>query len=154
MRRIRYTKLLVTINTNKAPNTAAQEQYYQDGLRRFVERTLNNVDSWRRVLTVEPSFDDAIDFINVDAIGIERGSERHRMHVHFVVDIQHHGKVMLTKNSNWLWKKLADESMPFADRGCNAQVELLNASYLNYMTKQSGNIRQLASLGVQEAESF
>ena len=146
--------LAVTINTNKAPNTAAQEQFYDDRLREFVERTLNTVDSWRQVLTVEPSFDDAIDHIDVDAIGIERGEERHRMHVHFVVTIQHHGKVMLNKNTNWRWKKLADASMPFTNRGCNVDVKLMNASYLNYVTKSAGSIRQLASLGVQEAESF
>lgn len=151
--RIRYTMLAVTVNTNKAPNTAMQEQFYIDGLRRFVEVTLNSVASWQRVLTVQPNFD-AIDYINVDAIGVERGSERHRMHVHFVVTIQHHGKVMLTKNTNWLWKKLADESMRFADRGCNVQVDLLNSSYLNYVTKHSGGLRQLSSIGVQPAEAF
>ena len=127
--------LLVTINTNKAPNTAMQEQFYIDGLREFIERTLNTIDSWRRVLTVQPSFNDAIDHIDVDAIGIERGEERHRMHAHFVVTIQHHGKVMLTKNTNWLWKKLADEN-------------------LNYVTKNSGGIKQIATLGVQPIESF
>lgn len=132
--RIRYTMLLVTINTNKAPNTAMQEQFYIDGLREFIERTLNTVASWRTVLTVQPSFD-AIDHIDVDAIGIERGEERHRMHAHFVVTIQHHGKVMLTKNTNWLWKKLADEN-------------------LNYVTKTSGGIKQIATLGVQPIESF
>lgn len=152
--RIKYTMLNVTINTNKAPNTAAQEQYYGDRLREFVEQTLNTVDSWRRVLVVEPSFDDAIDHIDVDAIGIERGDVRHRMHVHFVVTIQHHGKVMLNKNTNWLWKKLADEALPFANRGCNVNVDLLNASYLNYTTKNAGNIRTLGSLGVQESERF
>lgn len=146
--------LLVTINTNKAPNTAMQEQFYIDGLREFIERTLNTVDSWRRVLTVQPSFNDAIDHIDVDAIGIERGEERHRMHAHFVVTIQHHGKVMLTKNTNWLWKKLADENLKFADRGCNVDVKLLNSSYLNYVTKNSGGIKQIATLGVQPVESF
>lgn len=146
--------LLVTINTNKAPNTAMQEQFYIDGLREFIERTLNTVDSWRKVLTVQPSFDDAIDHIDVDAIGIERGEERHRMHAHFVVTIQHHGKVMLTKNTNWLWKKLADENLKFADRGCNVDVKLLNSSYLNYVTKTSGGIKQIATLGVQPVESF
>lgn len=152
--RIKYTMFMVTINTNKAPNTAAQEQYYDDRLREFVEVTLNNVDSWRRVLTVQPSFNDAVDHIDVDGIGIERGAERHRMHVHFVVTIQHHGKVMLNKNTNWLWKKLADEAMPFANRGCNADVKLLNASYLNYTTKNAGSIRTLGSLGVQASERF
>lgn len=152
-KRVRYTMLNVTINTNKAPNTAAQEEYLSDGLREFVERTLASVASWKRVLTVRPSFD-AIDHIDVDAIGVERGDEQHRMHVHFVVTIQHHGKVMLTKNTNWLWKKLADESLPYADRGCNVNVQLLNASYLNYVTKHSGTLRQLGTLGVQEVESF
>ena len=148
---MRYTMLAITINTNKA---AAQEQVLKEDLRRFVTERLTLPEVWAKLINITPSFD-AVDHIDVSAIGIERGARRHRIHVHFVVTIQHHGKV------NWrgtqrLWQTEVNSFLTYASSS-NVSVDLLNARSLNYVTKGSGSggvSKALAVLGVQEAVVF
>lgn len=144
--------LAVTINTNKAPTNAAEEQWLTDGLRRFIQRDLAVVANWRRLVPVRPSFE-AIDHIDVNAIGIERGPKRHRIHAHFVVTIQHHGSVRLNRFVRYKWQDLVNSKLPYT-KGANVAVDLLNARHLNYVSKNSGTTRQLQQLGVQEAVVF
>ena len=153
--RIRYTMLAITINTNKAATSAAQEQVLKEDLRRFVTERLTLPEVWAKLINITPSFD-AVDHIDVSAIGIERGARRHRIHVHFVVTIQHHGKV------NWrgtqrLWQTEVNSFLTYASSS-NVSVDLLNARSLNYVTKGSGSGastgKALAVLGVQEAVVF
>lgn len=143
----------VTINTNKAPNNAAEEAYYTDGLRRFISVDLADAVNWRRLLPfVDPDFS-AIDHIDVNAIGIERGPKRHMIHAHFVVTIQHHGKVRLNRYLEGHWQRFVTEKVRYT-KGAYVHIQLLNSKHLNYVSKQSGTSKQLRQLGVQEAVVF
>lgn len=149
--RIRYTMLAITVNTNKAATTAAQEQVLKEDLRRFITERLTLPEVWAKLINISPSFD-AVDHIDVSAIGIERGGKRHRIHAHFVVTIQHHGSV------NWRgtqrpWQAEVNSFLTYASSS-NVSVDLLNARSLNYISKGSGGGKALAVLGVQEAVVF
>lgn len=150
--RIRYTMLAITINTNKAATTAAEELYLTNGLRRFISEVLGNPLNWRRLIPISPDFS-AIDHIDVNAIGIERGPKRHRIHAHFVVTIQHHGKVLLNRNMKYKWQDLVNSKIEYT-RGSNVQIDLLNSRHLNYVSKNSGGIKQIHTIGVQEPVIF
>jgi hypothetical protein len=146
--------LAITVNTNKAATTAAQEQVLKEDLRRFITERLTLPEVWAKLINISPSFD-AVDHIDVSAIGIERGGKRHRIHAHFVVTIQHHGSV------NWRgtqrpWQAEVNSFLTYASSS-NVSVDLLNARSLNYVTKGSGTAgtgKALAVLGVQEAVVF
>lgn len=150
--RVRYSMLAITVNTNRAATTAAEEDYYKRGLRKFIEIDLAVVDNWRRLLPMRPDFS-AIDHIDVSAIGIERGPKRHRIHAHFVVTIQHHGQLRLNRFLKYKWQDLVNSKLEYT-RGSNVQVDLLNSRHLNYVSKHSGGIKTILNLGVQEPVIF
>lgn len=143
--------LLVTLNTNKAASTAAQERFYKDRLARFIRVELGSVESWRTLIRIEPSFD-AIDHIDVSAIGVERGPKYHRIHAHFVVTIQHHGKVNF-RYTQKRWQTLVNERLGFGT-GTYAEVELLDARRLNYAVKTSGGKLRPVGGGIQGAGKY
>lgn len=148
--RIRYTMLAITINTNKAATTAAQERVLKDDLRQFITTRLALPEVWQKLINITPGFD-AVDHIDVSAIGIERGSRKHRIHAHFVVTIQHRGRI------NWRgtqrkWQAEVNANLHFVTAS-NVSVDLLNARSLNYTAKGHGG-KALAVLGVQEAVVF
>lgn len=146
-RRIRYTMLAVTINSNRAAATEETERLYKEELKRFIQQDLAQADNWRTLIRIEPGFD-AIDHIDLSAIGIERGAKRHRIHAHFVVTIQHHGKV-LWKYTQPAWQRLLNEKLQYT-RGSNVSVDLMDSRALNYTNKNAGTVKQLASLGIQD----
>lgn len=142
--------LAITINTNKAATTAAQERVLKDDLRQFITTRLALPEVWQKLINITPGFD-AVDHIDVSAIGIERGSRKHRIHAHFVVTIQHRGRI------NWRgtqrkWQAEVNSSLHFVTAS-NVSVDLLNARSLNYTAKGHGG-KALAVLGVQEAVVF
>lgn len=151
--RIRYTMLAITINLNRAPKSAVEEEYLAGGLRRLVAVDLATTANWKLLLPVKPAFE-AVDHIDIDAIGIERGPKRHRMHVHFVVTIQHHGRVELNRRLENTWRVWVNERMARYTNGSKVHIELLNARHLNYVSKTSGGIRQILSVGAQEPVLF
>lgn len=146
-RRIRYTMLAVTINSNKAATTEEAERLYKDELKRFIQTDLAQGDNWRRLIRIEPGFD-AIDHIDLSAIGIERGPKRHRIHAHFVVTIQHHGKI-LWRYTQRAWQQLINEKLRYT-RGSNVSIDLMDSRSMNYTNKNAGTTRQLRSIGIQD----
>lgn len=137
---VKYTQLAVTINTNKAATTAFQERYLKEQLARFVRVDLGSVATWRKLINIEPSFD-AVDHISIDAIGIERGDKLHRIHVHFVVTIQHHGRVSW-KGMQRPLQNVVNERLPGVVSYAN--INLLDTRRLNYAMKMAGTLRQIA----------
>lgn len=153
--RLRYTMLAVTINTNKAATTAAQEQALKDDVARFISVQLALPQVWRKLINITPSFD-AVDHIDVSAIGIERGGRKKRIHAHFVVTIQHRGRI------NWRgtqkqWQEAMNTTMQYV-HASNVSIDLLNARHLNYAVKGVGGAgskpKVLAALGIQDAIVF
>jgi len=159
--RLRYTMLAVTINTNKAATTAAQEQALKDDLSRFISVQLALPEVWRKLINITPSFD-VVDHIDVSAIGIERGGRKRRIHAHFVVTIQHRGKI------NWrgtqkAWQDAVNSTLQYT-QASNVSIDLLNARHLNYAVKGVGagagtagagaKPKVLAVLGIQDAIVF
>lgn len=149
--RTRYTMLAVTINTNKAATTAAQEQALKDDIADFIRVQLSLPSVWRQLISVSPDFD-AVDHIDVSAIGIERGGRKRRIHAHFVVTIQHHGKVNW-RGSQKRWQELMNSTMRYS-QASNVSIDLLNARHLNYAVKHAGTTKTLAVLGIQDAIVF
>jgi hypothetical protein len=150
MVRIRYTMLAVTLNSNKAATTAAEEQLYKQELARVIREDLSAANNWRELLPTTTTFD-VIDHIDISAIGVERGGVRHRIHAHFVVTVQHHGKLLVPKQRTW--QDFFNRKLHFT-KGSYAVVELMNARRLNYATKNAGTVKQLAAIGVQEEVKF
>jgi hypothetical protein len=146
--RIRYTMLSVTINTNKAPSTAFEERAYTGELARFIRQVLGRTENWHTLLTVTPApFEQTVDHIDVAAIGIERGPKNRRIHVHFVVTIQHHGSIDF-KYHQRDWQSLVDRNVRYT-RGSYVHVDLLNARHLNYSTKNAGTTKEILAEGAQ-----
>ena len=139
--------LAVTINSNKAATTEEAERLYKDELKRFIQTDLAQGDNWRRLIRIEPGFD-AIDHIDLSAIGIERGPKRHRIHAHFVVTIQHHGKI-LWRYTQRAWQQLINEKLRYT-RGSNVSIDLMDSRSMNYTNKNAGTTRQLRSIGIQD----
>lgn len=152
MPRVRYTVLAITINTNKAATTALQERAYKDDLERFIQIEFANPENYRTLLDVEPSFE-SLDHIDISAIGIERGGIKHRIHVHFVLTIQHHGKVVLKKGLQKRWQEFVNERLTYSS-GSNVTIDLMSGRFLNYAAKNIGTSKQIASIEEGERVLF
>ena len=161
MPRVRFTMLAITINTNRAATTEEQEQWYTSQLAAFFQNVLSHREAWRSLIFIEPGFS-AVDHIDVSAIGIERGPKRHRIHAHFVVTIQHHGKIIW--KGDWrkdgtgagtekAWQNLVNKYVKYT-RGSKVNIQLINARQLNYTSKYSGSFREIASIGPQQSVKF
>lgn len=148
---MRFTVLHVTLNTNHAASSEAEVTYIISRLRRFIRRDLAVQENWRDLISITPSFE-AIDKILVDAIGIEVGAQRHFIHAHFVVTIEHNGKILTNKKGTQLaWQSLMLRKMGL--RGY-VSVSLMSARHLNYTAKTSNQDTQLRIYGIQDAVTF
>lgn len=141
----------VTVNTNHAANSAAEEQRIGDRLERFVRRDLAVLENWRPIIKIDPGFH-AVDKIRVEGTGIERGPRRHFMHLHTVVIVEHFGKVYWKHGQRQL-QDLVKRSMPEL-RGAYARMKLMSARSLNYVSKEAGTAREIKQLGIQDAVVF
>ena len=152
MPRLRYTVLAFTINTNKAATTTVQERALKDDLERFIKEDLGDPASYRGLIDVEPSFD-ALEHISIDAVGIERGGTKHRIHAHFVMTIQHTVKVVLKKGLQKRWQDFVNSRLLYSS-GSNVNIDLLSGRFLNYAAKYTGTTRQIAVLNEGERVLF
>ena len=134
---------------------------YASQLADFFRNVLSKRENWKQLILIEPGFE-AVDHIDISAIGIERGPKKHRIHAHFVVTIQHHGKVFW--KGDWLhrgtgagsqraWQDLVNKHIKYT-RGSIASIQLLNSRQLNYTSKYAGSFREIASLGPQQSVTF
>jgi hypothetical protein len=148
LRRLRYTEFFVTINTNHKPKTAAEEIDLKHRLARFIERDFNHQDTWRRIITVRPSFE-VVQTIKVEAAGVEVGPRTGFVHAHCTVIIEHRGEARLRAQG----AQAALQDLVISRLGLNgayAQIQLGNASILNYVSKTSTE----HTAGIQTAIDF
>lgn len=149
--RRRFTFWNVTVNTNHAANSAAEEQRIGDRLERFVRFELSKIENWRRIIRITPSFD-AVERIRLDGIGIERGPRKHRMHVHMAVIVEHHGNID-HKHGQRQFQNLLKEKLPEL-RGAYVKMRLGNASSLNYTAKEHSTSKEIKQFGMRDAVVF
>lgn len=141
----------VTINTNKAGNTASETDYLIKLLKDFIARGLKNGEIWKKLINITPDYS-AVRKINVDAVGIEVGPKRHFIHAHFIVTVEHVGKVQY-KYTQKKWQEAVNKHIPII-KGSYVNVQLLNSRALNYTAKHSGQRTEILTLGVQKTLKF
>lgn len=143
----------VTLNTNHAGNTEAEVNDVINALRRFIQHDLAKIENWRELLIIEPDFD-AVENVLVDAIGIEVGGKRHFIHVHFLVTVEHHGRMVVRgRGSQRPWQNLLRARIPYL-RGAYASVTLHDSRALNYAAKTGEGDEQIVVHGIQEPVVF
>jgi len=150
-KRLRYTMWHVTVNSNFAPSSSLTERRMVARLKWFVKTVLGDASNWRALVKVEPDFN-AVEAVRIDAIGIERGELMHRLHVHFVVTLEHRGKAYARygrEQYQALFKKhLPEIKNPYVS------MQLMNASTLNYAMKKNATVEEIASVGIQPSVVF
>lgn len=149
--RLRYTMFQVTINTNKAGNTASETDYIIRLLKDFINVRMKQQSLWKNVINIAPDYK-AVRKINVDAVGIEVGPKRHFIHTHFIVTVEHTGKVQY-KFTQKKWQEEVNAYIPQI-KGAYCNVQLLNSRSLNYAAKHSGKRTEILTLGVQKTLKF
>lgn len=141
----------VTINTNHAANSAAEEQRLGDRLEWFVRNQLTRLENWRDLIHIEPSFD-AVERVRIEGVGIERGSRRHMMHTHMVIIVEHRGKVSHIFRKRQL-QNLVNQHLSEV-RGSYVSTKLMSARALNYTTKTEGTAKEIKRLDDLNAVVF
>lgn len=141
----------VTINTNKAGKTARETNYIIELLREFIQVQLKKKEVWKSLINISPDYS-AVRKILVDAIGIEVGKKRRFVHTHFIVTIEHTGKVQY-KYTQKKWQSEVNNFIPLL-KGSYVMVQLLNSRALNYTAKYSGTRTEIRTLGVQKPIVF
>lgn len=146
--RLRYTEFFVTINTNHKPKTAAEEFDLKRRLARFVSIDFNDRDTWRQIVTVRPSFD-VMQTIKVEAAGIEVGPRTGFVHAHCRLIIEHRGEARLrAAGAQKALQELVTRRVGL--NGSYAQIQLANASILNYVSKTATE----HAVGIQTSVQF
>lgn len=141
----------VTINTNKAGNTEGETDYVIRLLKDFIAVQLKSSEIWKNLINIAPDYS-AVRKINVDAVGIEVGPKRHFIHAHFIVTVEHTGKVQY-KYTQKKWQTEVNNYIPII-KGSYVNVQLLNSRALNYAAKHSGTRTEILTLGVQKTLKF
>jgi hypothetical protein len=138
---IRYTDILVTINTNRKPYSPEEEGYLYDTLERIIREEMMTEKGLREVLPMDNP--DSIQEVIMSNWSIETGKKPRggRVHAHFILNIAHNGNFLL-RYANKRFKVWFDGKFPWftGQNGCNAQVILLKSSRLkNYIAKTGHN---------------
>lgn len=153
VQRRRYTQWFVTVNTNHAARSQAEEAFLLDKLEAFVRGPLSKSDTWRHVIKIKPNWS-AVDTIRLESIGLERGGKRHFIHMHFVLLLEHHGKAYLKAGgAQRNLQTLLKQFMPYL-RGPYVQIKPMDASHLNYVAKDTGTQKAVAGVGIQAPVTF
>ena len=120
-----------------------------DILERFFRDTLGNIDNWRTLIRIAPSFD-YVDNVLVDAIGIEIGPKRHFVHAHAAVTIEHHGSIKW-RGTQRKWQEMFNAHARLL-RGSYVNITLMDADALNYASKYPRD--NIVQFGMQPAVTF
>lgn len=147
--RVRYSQYHVTINTNHAARTAAEEEDLSTRLQWVIQNVLSRPESWDGVFDIRPSFD-SISTISLNGIGIQRGGRQHFIHTHFVLVVQHSGTIKRVYQP--VLQGVVHRAMPYL-KGIYVKMTLMKANNLNYTAKESDDPDALF-LGVQDALVF
>ena len=149
--RIRYTMFQVTINTNRAGKTARETAFLIEMVREFIQVQLKKSSVWRNLINIEPDYS-AVKKIKVDAVGIEVGTKRRFVHTHFIVLVEHTGKIQY-KFTQKKWQTEVNNFMPLI-KGSYVKVQLMSARAMNYTAKHSGKRTQIVNIGMQPTLTF
>jgi hypothetical protein len=149
--RRRYSEYNITVNTNHKPITAQTKLVLMNRLKNFFETHIHAPALMSQMFVFSPSIN-VVDHVLLTP-GVEIGPKNGFVHGHAVLLIEHHGEVRLKKQGAQaaLQKAVIDY---IGTRGAYAYIELANASLLNYVSKTSGDKKEIESTGIRDAISF
>ena len=149
--RLSFTGFHLTINTNYAPTTRHHEQWYQRRLAAFFTETLNDIEVWRPIIAITPSFS-AVRQIRLDGIGIETSPDQRRVHAHAEILIEHTGNVNIHHGQREM-QNLLNRTMPWL-KGSYVVMNMSNTRQHNYATKGGQDNELLSTRGIRPTLIF
>lgn len=139
---MQFTEMFVTLNTNRRPVSAHEEQQMTAIVTDAVMRQMNSREGYLRVLTLKPG----TQLVNVTILSfsVEVGSKLHRLHCHFNLSITHqNGGIIYRRTPNFdpNRRKLRDFFnrifLQHWTQKCYVDVQLMDTRAKNYNTKQA-----------------